>query len=367
MADLEPLAAFAAAAALGLALTPLAGRLSVRVGAVAKPTERGMHEVPIPYLGGVAMLAAVLITGFVFLGGDAEIRAVFYGAIVIVVVGVIDDALDLHPALKLAGQVGAALIPALNGTLVTDITLPLLGTVEFGAAAVPLTVFGIVALMNVINLIDGIDGLAAGICAIAAIAFALIAVSLGRNNAAVLAALTAGAAIGFLPWNFSPARIFMGDSGANLLGLLLACAAAQGLLKTTAIIALAVPLVLLAVPILDTGFVVARRIRHGVPFYRADNEHFHHRMARIGFSHRRTTIYLYGWTSLLAAFALALALVPARVDGVIQPLWLALLIAIGLAAVAASFYVVYLLEIFVFARRRGASAEPADFEHAMDD
>ena len=126
-------------------------------------------------------------------------------------------------------------------------------------------------------------------------------------NAAILAALTAGICLGFLPHNFNPAKTFMGDSGANLLGLLLAAAAVQGLLKTTAILALLLlPLVLLAVPILDTGIVVARRIKNRTPFYRADREHFHHRLADIGFSQRRTVLYLYAWTVTLAAFSLAL-------------------------------------------------------------
>jgi UDP-GlcNAc:undecaprenyl-phosphate GlcNAc-1-phosphate transferase len=217
---------------------------------------------------------------------------------------------------------------------------------------VPLTVFGMVALMNVVNFSDGIDGLAAGICAIAAITFVVIALQFKdpRVNAAVLAALTAGVCIGFLPHNFNPASIFMGDSGANLLGMLLAGAAVQGLLKTTAILALVLPLVLLAVPIFDTGMVVARRIRNRTAFYRPDREHFHHRLAALGFSQRRTVLYLYAWSGTLAIFALALVFVPARENNVIQPLWLAVLLLFALVALAATVYVANLLGVLHWGR-----------------
>ena len=169
---------------------------------------------------------------------------------------------------------------------------------------------GIVAVVNVINFLDGVDGLAAGVCTIAAITLAAIALSLERNAAGVLAALTAGAALGFLRHGFPPASSFMGDTGSNLLGYLLATASVQGALKTNAVIALAFPLIVLAVPILDTGFVVAKRLKYRQPIYQADSWHFHHRMANIGFSQRRTVAYLYAWTLVMAALALALRFVP---------------------------------------------------------
>ena len=189
------------------------------------------------------------------------------------------------PALpKLLGQTAAALIPVLAGVRVDDLTLPFLGGFQLGWLGYPLTVLGIVAVVNIINFIDGVDGLAAGVCAIAAVALAAIALSLERNAAGVLAALTAGAALGFLRHGFPPASSFMGDTGSNLLGFLLATASVQGALKTNAVIALAFPLVVLAVPILDTGFVVAKRLKYRQPIYQADSWHFHHRMANIGFS-----------------------------------------------------------------------------------
>ena len=351
---LEALGAVAVAAVVTFAATPLAIRVAIRKGLVAEPSGRGLHVRPTPYLGGTAMLLGALVAAAIFLPGDPEVRAIMGGCIAIVVVGVVDDVFDLHPGVKLLGQIAAALIPVLLGVRVEDITLPLVGNIQFGDASIPLTVFGMVATMNVVNFSDGIDGLAAGICGIAAVTFAVIALSFKdpRVNAAILAGLTAGICIGFLPHNFNPAKTFMGDSGANLLGLLLAAAAVQGLLKTTAILALLLPLVLLAVPILDTGIVVARRIKNRTPFYRADREHFHHRLADIGFSQRKVVLYLYGWTVTLAAFSLALVLVPYRVANVIQPGWLVVLIAFGVVAAAATVYIVRLLKIFDFGRRR---------------
>ena len=173
-----------------------------------------------------------------------------------------------------------------------------------------LTIIGIVAVINVINLIDGVDGLAAGVCVISAAALSVIALSLDKPGAGVLAALTAGGALGFLRHGFPPASSFMGDTGSNLLGYLLGAVAVQGALKTNAVIALILPLLILAVPILDTGFVIAKRIKYRQPIYRADRWHFHHRMANIGFSQRRTLAYLYGWALVMAGLALALRFVP---------------------------------------------------------
>jgi len=210
-----------------------------------------------------------------------------------------------------------------------------------------------VAVMNVVNFTDGVDGLAAGVCTIAAATFAVIALSLDRVDAGVLAAVVAGASVGFLRHNFHPASVFMGDSGSNLLGLLLACVAIQGVLKTAAVVALFFPLVILAVPALDATFVVAKRIKYRRPVYSADRWHFHHRFANIGFSARRTVLYLYAWTVALAALALALRFVPySEDDGTLNAGWTAVMAGFGLIAVAASVYLVLVLEILKFSRWR---------------
>ena len=361
-------ALFAFLAALGVAglATPLAARLAVAVGAVDQPRARGLSTKSTPLLGGLAMLAAVLIAGIVWLPWTEETRGILAGCMLIALVGAVDDVVELPAGVKLLGQIAAALIPVLAGVEVRNITLPFAGAVSFGDWGVPITVFGIVALMNVVNFSDGVDGLAAGVCAIGSIAFAIIAFDLDRAAAAMLAAITAGAAAGFLIHNFPPAKVFMGDSGANLLGLLLGCVAVQGALKTNAVVAVLLPLMILAVPLLDTGFVVAKRLRYGRPVHQADQNHFHHRMARIGFSARRTVAYLYGWTFLLSGFAVAIRFVPYSDDhGQFNPGWTALMAAIGLTVVAASVYVVAVLEISGFRALRAwqlRSAHPETSE-----
>lgn len=345
--------AFIVAAAIAWLLVPFAERLAHRIGAIDLPNERGLHEKPMPRLSGLAIFVAIEVAGWIFLPADGETRSILIGAAAIALVGVIDDVRGLPALPKLLGQVGAALIPVLGGVHPEVLTLPFVGGFELGWATYPLTVIGIVAVVNVINFIDGIDGLAAGVCTIAAIALAVIALSLDRNAAGVLAALTAGGALGFLRHGFPPASSFMGDTGSNLLGYLLATAAVQGALKTNAVVALVLPLVVLAVPILDTGFVVAKRLKYRQPIYRADRWHFHHRMANIGFSQRRTLAYLYGWALVMAGLALALRFIPYSDDrGDFDAFWTAVVVFCGLLALAASVYLVNVLEILKLRRTR---------------
>ena len=355
MNDLDALWAFLAAAVVAYLLTPQTARLAQRVGAVAHPRERDLHDAPMPRLGGLAILAGVLLAGALFLPGTQETRGILAGAAAITVVGAVDDARPggLHPVVKLLGQLAAALIPVVCDVRVENITLPFVEPLDLGAWGFPLTLLGIVAVMNVVNFTDGVDGLAAGVCTIAAATFAVIALSLDRVEAGILAAATAGAAVGFLRHNFHPASVFMGDSGSNLLGLLLACVAIQGVLKTAAVVALFFPLVILAVPAADATFVVAKRIKYRRPVYSADRWHFHHRFADIGFSQRRTVLYLYAWTVSLAMLALALRFVPySEDDGTFDLGWTLVIAAFGLAALAASFYLVLVLEILKFRRFR---------------
>ena len=355
MNDLDALWAFLIAGVTALAVTPLAARLAHGVGAIDRPNGRSLHDRPTPSLGGLAILAGVLLAGAVFLPWSEETRAILGGGALIAVVGAVDDSLEggLSPTVKLAGQFGAALIPVLADVRVENITLPFVEPLDFGNWGIPLTLLGMVAVMNVVNFTDGVDGLAAGVCTIAAATFAIIALSLDRVDAGVLAAATAGASVGFLRHNFHPASVFMGDSGSNLLGFLLAVIAIQGVLKTAAVVALFFPLVILAVPALDATFVVAKRIKHRRPVYSADRWHFHHRFSNIGFSQRRTVLYLYAWTVSLAALALALRFVPySEDDGTLRVGWTAVMVGFGLTAFAASLYLVLVLEILKFRRFR---------------
>ena len=372
MSEADAVYAFFCAFAVAAVLTPLTARLARRVGAVDHPKERGLGAGSTPLLGGLAMLGGVLVASALFLdfGGATSdrFRGILAGAIVISIVGALDDRFDLPPGVKLAGQVGAAVIPVAAGVEVTNITLPFIGAVSFGSAGGPITVVALVGVMNVVNFSDGIDGLAAGVCAISAIAFSILAFDLERNHAGVFAALTAGAALGFLIHNFYPASVYMGDCGSNLLGLLLGCVAVEGAVKTQAVLALLFPLVVLAVPFLDTTFVLLKRVKYGRPVYRADANHFHHRFSRIGFSQRRTVLYLYAWTILLGGFAVALRFVPySDHHGNFDAPWTAAVIVMGALVVAASFYLVYVLEILKFKRldtirlrRAGASDDEID-------
>ena len=349
----DALWAFAVAAVVTLLLTPVAARIARRVGAVAMPRERDLHDKPMPRLGGLAILIGVLVAGIAFLANTEESRGILLGATMITLIGALDDTFDLAAPIKLAGQFAAALIPVESNVTVDNFTFPFVGAVDLGSLGGPITLIGIVAVMNIVNFTDGVDGLAAGVCTISAATFAVICLSLDRDEAGILAALTAGAAAGFLYHNFHPATIFMGDAGSNLLGLLLACIAIQGVLKTAAVVALFFPLVILAVPILDTGFVVAKRIKYKRPVYSADQEHFHHRFDRIDFSQRRTVLYLYAWTMTLAALALALRFVPYSNDhGSFDLAWSLVIFAFGLIALAATIYLVYTLEILKFRRSR---------------
>ena len=359
--ELDALYAFLTAAAVTVGLTPVTMRIARAVGAIDQPRERGLSERPKPLLGGLAIFAGALVAGLIWLPAgyykDHELwHGVLLAAGVITVVGALDDRFDLHPALKLGGQVLAAVIVVHFGVAVKAITLPFVGHLAFPHAgpadAGPLlTVFGLVVMMNVVNFSDGVDGLAAGVCTIIAAAMAVIAFDLDRQQPGVLAALTAGAALGFLVYNFPPASSFMGDCGANLLGLLMGVITVEAAVKTTAVVSFVLPLILLAVPFLDTTFVVLKRLKYKQPIYRPDSEHFHHRMARIGFSNRRTIAYMYAWTLLLAGLALALRFVPySDHKGHLHTGWTLVMVALGLLAVAASVYLVYVLEILKFSR-----------------
>ena len=357
MDELDALWAFLVAALIAFAATPPVARLARRLGVIHRPRDRDLHDRPVPGLGGLAILAAVVVSALLFLPANGETRGIIGGALAIAFVGAVDDYREagLHPAVKLAGQFAAAAIPVSAGVFVDHLTLPFLDPIALSdTAGRALTLVGMVAVMNVVNFTDGADGLAAGVCTIAAGTFAIIALSFpGREDAAILAALTAGASVGFLWHNFHPASIFMGDAGSNLLGLLLACVAIQGILKTAAVVALFFPLLILAVPALDATFVVAKRIKYRRPVYSADRWHFHHRFANIGFSQRRTVLYLYGWTLSLAALALAMRFVPySDDDGTLNPGWALVIAAFGLVAVASSIYLVVVLEILKFRRSR---------------
>jgi UDP-GlcNAc:undecaprenyl-phosphate GlcNAc-1-phosphate transferase len=350
------------ALAIVVLLTPAVGGMARLLGVVDRP-EEGRRQAPrgVPRLGGLALFMGIFVPALAFLRLDSQMRGILLGAAVATTVGAVDDFRGLRWWEKLGGQVAAAAIVAWFGVWVHRFTFPVLGVQDLPKpVGVALTIVGIVAVMNMVNFLDGLDGLAAGVCAISAFCFTVIDLSRGDVNAAILTGAVLGACLGFLRHNFYPARIFMGDSGALLLGFTLAAVSVQGLSKTAALTALVLPLLVLAVPLIDTSFVVAKRIKHGKPVYVADRTHLHHRFENIGFSQRRSVVYLYAWCATLALAALATRFVHPHAHGNWNPTDVAIDAIIGLLAIGASAYVVYLLEIVKLANpfiRRRVEAE----------
>ena len=351
--------------AIVVLLTPAVGGMARLLGVVDRPAERRLNKRPIPRLGGLAIFLGILVPSLAFLSLDGEMRGIVLGAAVACVVGAVDDFRGLDPLPKLAGQVAAASIPLAFGEWIDHFTFPFIGVVDLSPwVGMPLTVVWIVAVMNMVNFLDGMDGLAAGVCAISGLTFAILALSLGKVDAAILSAVVAGACIGFLRHNFFPARIFMGDSGALVLGFTLATVSISGLLKTASTVVLFLPLLVLAVPIIDTSFVVAKRVKYRQPISSPDRSHLHHRFMNIGFSQRRAALTMWAWTACLGAAALATRFIPFREGGDWHTGETIAVIAIALGALAFSLYIVYLLEIVKLAnprvRRRRAEQEDTE-------
>lgn len=343
---LIPVLSALAAALVVVGLVPLTVRLARRVGAVDEPAGRRIHTVATPRLGGLALLGGFLVPALYYLPDDEPTRGLVAGAALIALLGAVDDIWGLRPAMKLLGQVACAAVPVAAGLTIDHVTVPFLGAGDLGLAQYPLTVIWFVALVNMINFTDGMDGLAAGVSGISATTFAVLAGSLDRADPAIIAAALAGVCFAFLIFNFHPARVFMGDSGSMLLGFVLAGVAISGVLKTTAAIALVVPLLVLAIPILDTSFVILKRLKHGLPVYSADRSHFHHRFFTIGWGQRRTVLALYAWCALMGGAAIAVRYIPySDGHGNVQLAGALGVGAVALVVVAAAVYLVYILEI----------------------
>jgi UDP-GlcNAc:undecaprenyl-phosphate GlcNAc-1-phosphate transferase len=355
-----------AVAALGIVilLTPAVGGMARLLGVVDEPGARRLNRRAVPRLGGLALFFGIFVPALAFLPLGRETKGLLLGAAVATTVGAVDDFRGLVWWEKLGGQIAAAAIPTGFGIWVQRFTFPVIGVHALPEwVGVPLTVLWIVAIMNMVNFLDGLDGLAAGVCAISGFTFCLIALSLGRPEPAILAAVVLGACVGFLRHNFYPARIFMGDSGALLLGFILGALSVQGLLKTAAVATLLFPLIVLAIPIIDTSFVVAKRLKYGRPVYTADSWHLHHRFMNIGFSQRRAALTMWAWCAILAGAALSLRFLRPHAHGDWRIGPTIGVAAIGAFALAASVYMVYLLEIVKLAnpriRRREQEAREA--------
>ena len=307
---------FAAALLTSLAATPLARRIAVKLGAIDKPTGRRVNKVPVPRMGGIAIFCgiaaafAVQYVGTMLLGWPVvlvpspKLRVNYWMLVlafcVIFGTGLLDDKFSLKPAQKLAGQVFAAVIAVAGGLVIGDISSPLGPEfISLGWMACPVTVIYLVAYVNIINLIDGLDGLAAGISAIASFTMFVLSVMAGRLDAAALSIAVTGSSLGFLRYNFHPASIFMGDSGSLTLGFALGCSSLLSVTRFAGLTTIIVPLVIAAVPILDTLSAIVRRTRAHVSIGQADRGHIHHRLMDEGFDQRQAVLVMYAWTLML--------------------------------------------------------------------
>lgn len=314
---------------VALLLTPLVRRAAVRADFVDYPRERRVHTAPLAMGGGVAIFAAFWLALFLSGNWTSELGGLLAASTLVLLLGLADDRWELSPGVKLLGQIAASLVLIATGTRIEFVTNPFGGMIYLSYWSIPVTLLWLVTLTNVINLIDGLDGLAAGVVAIACAPMTAMALSLNRPLAALLAVALAGSVIGFLPYNFNPARIILGDSGALFLGFVLGAISVEGALKGPTVIAIGVSLFALGLPAFDTFFAIVRRWRAGRPFYRRDQGHVHHRLLAMGYSQRQAVTLLYLLSAGLAAMALALLNMPMALAAAILVAALVALVTIG--------------------------------------
>ncbi len=296
---------------ISFVMTPIVKSFAVKIGAMDVPTEkRRVHDHPIPRMGGLAIFIGFLLSVVLFTDITEQIRGILIGSIIIVVVGAIDDIISLKATVKLAGQLLAAIVAVCHGVLIEFFVNPIV----FGETAyiglellsIPVTILWIVGVTNAVNLIDGLDGLACGVSSIASLTMFVVALLVSEGNVALILAALMGSCLGFLPYNFNPAKIFMGDTGSQLLGFVLATASAIGMFKFYAVVTFLVPLLALAVPLVDTVFAFCRRILRGQSPFHPDRGHFHHRLIDMGLSQKQAVAVLYSISALLGLCAVVI-------------------------------------------------------------
>ena len=292
-------------------MTPVVKTFAYKVGAIDVPKDnRRMHKVPIPRLGGLAIFIGFMVSILLFVPITPDMRSILLGAVIIVVLGVVDDIMALPAMLKFVIQIVAALIPALDGVRILAFSNPNIFSSDLywvlGNLSVPFTVIWIVAITNSVNLIDGLDGLANGVSAISATTMLVIALLTSEAQVAMVMAALVGACVGFMPYNLHPAKMFMGDTGATFLGYILATMSIQGLFKYYAVISFVVPFLILGLPIFDTSFAFIRRIAHGQSPMHADRSHIHHRLIDMGLNQKQAVATLYVISAILGLSAVVL-------------------------------------------------------------
>lgn len=325
---------FALSFVITFATTPFVKRMAEKVEIVDKPDEaRRIHKKATPLLGGLAMFYGFIISVIIFGIVDKSVRGMVLGALVILIIGIIDDAKQLSAKTKLPFQILAALILVLHDVRIDVVSVPAFisetGVLHLGLLGIPLTILWVVGVTNAVNLIDGLDGLAAGVSCISCMSLFCIALIVGEYEIAIITAALAGSCFGFLPYNFNPAKIFMGDTGSTFLGFILASVSIMGLFKSYAVISVAVPFLVLGLPLFDTGFAIVRRMKAGKPIMEPDREHLHHRVLDLGFSQKKTVGIIYLMCTVLGLCAVVMVS-----NGVLQGLML-IMVVIAFIAIAA--------------------------------
>ena len=292
---------------LSLTLTPIVRVFAYKIGAIDVPKDnRRMHKKPMPLLGGLSIFLGFTISGLLFCKITPSLLAAWFGGLLIIVIGILDDKYALNAWIKFLGQIAAAAIAVCVGGVQID-HINLFGKyVQFGALAIPITIFWIVGMTNAINLIDGLDGLACGVSAISSMSLLFVTLLHAELEVAVLTAILTGACIGFLPFNKNPAKIFMGDTGALFLGYMLSILSIIGVFKTTAVVSFLIPIIIFGYPLFDTTFAFARRILQGRSPFSADRGHLHHRIIDMGFNVKQSVGILYCICSILGITAIML-------------------------------------------------------------
>lgn len=307
---------FFVAVLISVIMTPIIIKLAKKFGFMDIPKDnRRMHKAPMPYLGGVAIYLAVIITVLVFAPLTRENIAIILGGTIIAISGVIDDIKDLSPRKKILFQLAAGIVLLIGGIKVEFFTNPFASgntIVNLGLLSIPITLFWVVGITNTVNLIDGLDGLAAGVSMISSLSLMFVANKFGNSEISLIAAILAGACLGFLPYNFNPAKIFMGDTGALFLGFMLSAISVEGVMKSAATIAIVVPVLILGIPIFDTAFAICRRLLNGQSISSADKGHLHHRLLETGLSQKSTVLVLYGISAVFGIFSVLIAKVNSK-------------------------------------------------------
>lgn len=300
---------FVVAFVVALIATPAAKKLAYKIGAIDIPKDkRRVHKKPVPLIGGLAIYLGTILSILLFLPKSETNLGIIAGSTIIVVLGIFDDKFELKAKVKLLGQLLASFVVVLSGVRIDWLTNPFGdGMINIGVFAIPLSIFWIVGITNAMNLIDGLDGLAAGIASISSGSLFVVSLLNGRYATALITAAVTGAALGFLPYNFNPAKIFMGDTGAMFLGFILSAVSIEGAVKSAAAIAIAVPILALGVPVFDTTFAIIRRIANKKPIMEADKGHLHHRLLALGLTQKQAVFVMYGVSLFLGLSAILIS------------------------------------------------------------